>query len=108
VVHQTGEPADFDSVTATAAAEDTALRLAGTGSDTVDLLIHAGINRSDLVHERALVTLVAGRLSGMARPLTGPEGLPRFDLCDGAVGFLRAYQVGRYVRSGQQRPPGYR
>jgi 3-oxoacyl-[acyl-carrier-protein] synthase III len=82
----TAEPVGFDSAAAGAAAVDAALAAAGVSPATVDLLVHAGVYRTDLVYEPAVAALVGGRLGTLADPLC-------FDLADGAVGFLRACQV---------------
>jgi amino acid adenylation domain-containing protein len=81
--------------------------LANWGRDRsdVDLLIHAGVYRSEFVSEPALAAMAAGAL-GINDSIDSPQAKKTFalDLMDGAAGFLDAcYVAEQMIRSGAHR-----
>jgi 3-oxoacyl-[acyl-carrier-protein] synthase III len=70
------------------AAED-CLRASARSVGDIDLLIYAGVYRSDFVCEPAIATLLAGEL-GCKRASVAEDHLFAFDVMNGALGFLNA------------------
>jgi 3-oxoacyl-[acyl-carrier-protein] synthase III len=98
------EPRDFNGISAAAAAVDMALRRADVATDDIDLLIHAGVYRSDLVYEPTVAARVAAALTTRLPGSRGQQGPLCFDVNDGALGFLRSCFLGeRAVSTGRAR-----
>ncbi|KUI38295.1 non-ribosomal peptide synthetase [Mycobacterium sp. GA-2829] len=83
------QSAQPDSVDLAVRAARACLDDSGLGADALDLLIHAGVYRSEFISEPAIAAFIAGEL-GMNDDIRSPDG-PKtlaFDLLNGAVGFL--------------------
>jgi len=86
-------------------AAESCLRASSRSGDDIDLLMHAGVYRSDFICEPAIATLLAGEL-GFKRASVADQHLFAFDVMNGALGFLNAcfcavamLQTGRYRRA---------
>lgn len=94
--------AGFDSLAAAAGAVDTALCRSGISPDAVDLLVHAGVYRTDYIYEPAMAALIAARLRPSIPSCAGLDGPLCFDVSDGALGFLRALHVAHAAITSQR------
>jgi 3-oxoacyl-[acyl-carrier-protein] synthase III len=84
------DAAGLETVSALSEAALACLSAAGRGACDLDLLIHAGVYRSDFILEPAIAALVAGEIDANAATVSGERRTLAFDVFSGGVGALAA------------------
>jgi 3-oxoacyl-[acyl-carrier-protein] synthase III len=93
----------LDSLALLGRAADDCLTLSSHDRDTLDLLIYAGVYRTDFVCEPAIAAMLAGAQNiNSSLASAGERRTLAFDVFNGGVGFLNACHVAtEFVRSGK-------
>ena len=100
-------PARAETIALSVEAAEACLGRSACDRDELDLLIYAGVYRSDFMSEPAIAAMIAGdlalsgvRADGATRPILC------FDVVSGAVGFLKAcYIASRMIHAGARSGP---